>query len=123
MHELLHLCHYAARDVWVRVISHLWGWVHRLIHYRIEPYQSNPLTPCLLVDPEDDRGICHDFLVEVVRRFGEDESIRDALLDAVEELSRQLATKTMNDNYKPYVLVGFSIYGAVEIGFNDRVRL
>ncbi|KAI9843901.1 MAG: hypothetical protein M1837_006055 [Sclerophora amabilis] len=65
---------------------------------------SNPLTPHLLVDPESDRGICHDFLSEAVRRFDEDESIKDALVNAVEELSRQLAGKTMNDDYKPYVL-------------------
>ncbi|KAI9754266.1 MAG: hypothetical protein M4579_004797 [Chaenotheca gracillima] len=69
-----------------------------------DPPASNPLVPHLLVDPEDDRGICHDFLTEAVARFPEDESIRNVLVDAVEEMSRQLATKTMNDDYKPCLL-------------------
>ena len=33
------------------------------------------LAEHLLLDPEDDRGVCHDFLAEVVSRFEEDESI------------------------------------------------
>lgn len=59
----------------------------------------------MLVDPEDDRGICHDFLTEAVSRFEEDESTKEALVEAVVELSRQLASMSMNDNYKPYILV------------------
>lgn len=59
----------------------------------------------MLVDPEDDRGLCHDFMSEVVRRFGEDETMREALVGAAAVLSQQLAGMTMNDNYKPYVLV------------------
>ena len=71
----------------------------------MEASASNPLTAHLLVDPEDDRGVCHDFLTEAVRRFDEDESIKDALVKAIEELSRKLDELTLNDNYKPYVLV------------------
>lgn len=72
---------------------------------RLEPPVSNPLTPHLLVDPEDDRGLCHEFLNEAVSRFSEDETVKEALVGAIEELSRQLSKMTMNDNYKPYVLV------------------
>ncbi len=72
---------------------------------RNEPPASNPLTPHLLVDPEDDRGLCHEFLSEAVSRFPEDETVREALLGAVEEMSRQLSKMTMNDDYKPYIHV------------------
>lgn len=72
---------------------------------RLEPPTSNPLTPHLLVDPEDDRGLCHEFLTEAASRFAEDEMVKEALTGAVEELSRQLSKMTMNDDYKPYVNV------------------
>jgi len=65
----------------------------------------NPLAKHLLVDPEHDRGICHDFLSEAVSRFSEDDSIRDALVGAVEQLSQELSKKSMNDDYKLYVQV------------------
>lgn len=73
--------------------------------FRLEPPVSNPLTPHLLVGPEDDRGLCHEFLSEAVSRFPEDETVKEALIGAIEELSRQLSKLTMNDNYKPYVQV------------------
>jgi ubiquitin conjugation factor E4 B len=63
----------------------------------------NPLSEALLLDPEDDGGICHDFLVEAVSRFDEDESIQDALIGAMEQLSKDLSTISMNDSFKPYV--------------------
>lgn len=75
------------------------------LEIRLEPSESNPLTPHLLVDPEDDRGLCHEFLSEAVSRFPEDETVKEALVGAIEELSRQLSKLTMNDDYKPYVLV------------------
>ncbi|KAL9116307.1 MAG: hypothetical protein Q9187_007169 [Circinaria calcarea] len=65
---------------------------------------SNPLTPHLLIAQEDDRGVCHDFLTQVVSRFPEDESAKDALVGAIEDLSRQLAKLSMNGDYKPYIL-------------------
>ncbi|KAH0543651.1 hypothetical protein FGG08_002089 [Glutinoglossum americanum] len=65
---------------------------------------SNPLTTHLLLDPEDDRGVCLDFLTEVSLRATDDESVRGALVEAVEELSKQLKSMTLNDNYKPYIL-------------------
>ena len=76
-----------------------------MIVFSRDPPQSNPLTPHLLVDQEDDRGVCHEFLTEAISRFPEDETVQGALIGAVEELSRQLAKMTMNDNYKPYILV------------------
>ncbi|KAL8831689.1 MAG: hypothetical protein Q9170_005185 [Blastenia crenularia] len=69
-----------------------------------EPPEFSPLVPHLLLDSEDDRGVCHDFLVEAISRFSEDETVEPALVNAVEDLSRQLAKKTMNDDYKSYVL-------------------
>ena len=74
------------------------------VHSR-EPPITNPLTPHLLVDPEDDRGLCHDFLSEAISRFPDDEMAETALVGAAEDLSRSLAKMSMNDNYKPYVLV------------------
>ncbi|KAL8881645.1 MAG: hypothetical protein Q9198_001190, partial [Flavoplaca austrocitrina] len=69
-----------------------------------ESPNTSPLLSHLLVDPDDERGICHDFLTEAVTRFAEDDTIEPALVAAVEDLSRQLARKTMNDDYKSYVL-------------------
>ncbi|KAH8779230.1 ubiquitin elongating factor core-domain-containing protein [Hyaloscypha sp. PMI_1271] len=61
------------------------------------------LTPYLLLEPEEERGISPDFLAEMDARFEEDESIKPMLRKAVIGLSQQLATMSMNDNYKPYV--------------------
>ncbi|KAL9045404.1 MAG: hypothetical protein Q9214_001541 [Letrouitia sp. 1 TL-2023] len=69
-----------------------------------EQSATSPLTPHLLLDPEDDRGLCHDFLIEAISRFPEDDSVQPALIGAVEDMSRQLAKMTMNnDEYKLYV--------------------
>ncbi|KAI4210715.1 MAG: hypothetical protein LQ351_006491 [Letrouitia transgressa] len=69
-----------------------------------EPSATSPLTPHLLVDPEDDRGLCHDFLTEAISRFPEDDGVQPALIGAIEDMSRQLAKMTMNnDDYKLYV--------------------
>jgi len=70
-----------------------------------EPSPVNPLAERLLVDSEHDRGICHDFLSEAVSRFNEDESVKEALVGAMEQLSRELSKLSMNDDYKPYILV------------------
>jgi ubiquitin conjugation factor E4 B len=60
------------------------------------------LAEHLILDPEDDRGVCHDFLTEVVSRFEEDESIKTAIVAAVEELSHQLARKSLDSDYRSY---------------------
>lgn len=76
--------------------------------YSMDAPTSNPLTPHLLVDPDDSRGVCHDFLSEAISRFPEDDNVQSALVGAVEDLSRQLGNMTMNDDYKPYINVGIS---------------
>ena len=56
----------------------------------------------LLANPDDDKGLCHDFITEAIARFEEDESIKEAFVSAVETLSHQLAKMTMLDNYQQY---------------------
>ena len=72
-----------------------------------EPYEENPLVGHLLLDPESDTGICQDFFSEAVARFKEDDSIKEVLIGAIEQLSRRLSRLSMNDDYKPYMLVSF----------------
>lgn len=64
---------------------------------------SNPLVDHLLADPDADSGICTDFLTEASSRFEEDESIKEAVVGAAEELSRQLAGKNMLEDYQNYL--------------------
>lgn len=64
---------------------------------------GNPLVNHMLNEPESDTGICYDFLTEASARFEEDESIKEAVVGAVEELSRQLATKSMLGEERAYV--------------------
>lgn len=71
--------------------------------FGLESDGSNPLAEALLLDSEDDGGICHDFLAEAISRFAEDESIKEALVGAMEQLSLDLSGKSMNDSFKPYV--------------------
>jgi ubiquitin conjugation factor E4 B len=71
--------------------------------YGGEETTQSPLLDHFLRDPESDSGICHDFLAEAVSRFPEDESIKQALVGAAEQLSAELRKLTMNDNFKPYV--------------------
>jgi ubiquitin conjugation factor E4 B len=67
--------------------------------------EIDSLAPYLLLEPAEERGISPDFLAEMEARFEEDESIKPMLRKAVIGLSQQLATLSMNDNYKPYVHV------------------
>ena len=64
---------------------------------------SNPLVDHLLADPDADTGICTDFLTEASSRFEEDESIKEAIVGAAEQLSQQLSTKSMLDDYQFYL--------------------
>ncbi|KAK5937778.1 Ubiquitin conjugation factor E4 [Knufia obscura] len=57
----------------------------------------------MLMDPEDDGGVDHDFIIEAVTRWDDDDSIASAFVNAVEELSRRLAGITMDGEYRPYV--------------------
>ena len=105
MHELLHFRGNSAGHVWVGTLVSVGCIFSQLTLISQEIPEMNPLVPHMLVDPEDDRGICHEFFTEAVSRFQEDDMAQKALVGAVEDLSRQLATMTMNENYKPYVLV------------------
>ncbi|KAL3468330.1 ubiquitin elongating factor core-domain-containing protein [Aspergillus heterothallicus] len=71
--------------------------------FGIEPTGQSPIKPHLLLDPEDDKGVDLEFFSEAVRRFEEDEAVKPAFIAAVEELSRDLSTMSIGDDYKPYV--------------------
>ena len=64
---------------------------------------SNPLVDHLLADPDNDNGICSDFLTEASSRFEEDESIKEVIVGAAEEMSRQLSEKNMLGEYQYYI--------------------
>ncbi|KAL6714904.1 Ubiquitin conjugation factor E4 [Lecanora helva] len=74
--------------------------------FGVEPTERNPITPHLLVEnSEDERSIDHDFLNEVISRFPEDAGVKEALVGTVEDLSRDLASMSMNSDYKPYIMM------------------
>lgn len=66
---------------------------------------GNALADRLLSGPDHDNGICYDFLTEASQRMGEDETIKEALVAAMEDLSRRLAKESMNGDYRPYMLI------------------
>ncbi|KAG2420716.1 hypothetical protein HFD88_000330 [Aspergillus terreus] len=68
-----------------------------------EQSERSPLKPYLLLDPEDEKGVDFDFMSEAVKRFEEDDTIKPAFISAVEDMSRELAGMTVNDDHKPYV--------------------
>ncbi|KAJ5608200.1 hypothetical protein N7537_004819 [Penicillium hordei] len=65
---------------------------------------QSSLAAYLLIDPEDDKGIDFEFINEAVRRFDEDDSVKPAFISAVEQLSAQLSSMDVNDDYKPYAI-------------------
>lgn len=65
---------------------------------------ENALADRLLLGPEDEHGICFDFLQEACNRAEDDDTAKEALVGAVEDLSRRLARGSMNSDYKPYML-------------------
>lgn len=73
--------------------------------YSQTPTGRSPLIPNLLLDAEDERGLDIDFLSELVKQFDEQDELKSTIITTVEQLSQELATKTMNDDYKPYVTV------------------
>ena len=84
----------------------------------------NPLAEYLLVDPETDRGLCHEFLSEAVSRFDEDESVKEVLVGAMEEISKRLGKMSMNDDFKPYVLAmrNFVRYQPLLVALSESPR-
>lgn len=74
---------------------------------RIESSDESPLARQLLLSPDDGmrRGITPEFLKEVSGKFEDDDSLKPALISAVEELSGQLALKDANGEFQPYFTV------------------
>ena len=66
---------------------------------------GNQLADHLLLEPENEKGIDHDFIMEAISRFSEDDALKEAFVGGVEELGRKLGTLSMNDDYKSYVMV------------------
>lgn len=66
---------------------------------------ENALARHLLIGPENETGLDFDFLNEAVSRFDEDESIKDAIVAAAEQISAGLAVMTLNDDHRPYIAV------------------
>lgn len=64
---------------------------------------GNPLVNHMLNEPESETGICYDFLSEASSRFEEDESIKEAVVGAVEDLSQQLSQKAMLGDERAFV--------------------
>jgi len=67
------------------------------------PKADNPLVKHLLAGSDSETGIDPEFLLEASGRFDDDDTIKETLVAAVEQLSRQLSKLDMNDDYKPYV--------------------
>lgn len=101
--------------------------------FGLEEHMGNPLPKHLLEVPESELGIDHEFMTEAVSRFEDDDSIRSALVEAMEQLSKDLARKSMNDDYKPYILVSEralatfqtrkAIFANFRVGFADLCTL
>lgn len=56
-------------------------------------------------DPEDERFMDAEFLDQLVARCSEDESIPPVVAEAAEYISQKVSKMTMNDDYKPYIMV------------------
>ena len=57
---------------------------------------SRELADRLLADPDDERGLDHEFLTELSARISDDDALRDVFISAVESLSQKLAGLTMD---------------------------
>ncbi|KAG9190498.1 ubiquitin conjugation factor E4 B [Alternaria panax] len=66
---------------------------------------ENALADRLLLGPDDERGVCYEFLTEASQRIGEDDTIREAVVGAMEDVSRRLSNVSMNGDYKPHMLI------------------
>jgi ubiquitin conjugation factor E4 B len=73
------------------------------LYGREEGSFKDSLVSYLLAAPEDDKGICPDFLTEAVSRWDEDDTVKPMFTKTVAQLSSQLSRMTMNDDYEPYV--------------------
>ncbi|KAF8541369.1 ubiquitin elongating factor core-domain-containing protein [Trichophaea hybrida] len=57
----------------------------------------------LLTDPEDDRGLPQEVLLELLNKLNEEPDLVDKFKQAFRMLSATLGTMHMSDNYKPYI--------------------
>lgn len=64
---------------------------------------ENPLKQHLLVEQGPDTGIDQDFLNEAVARFEEDDTIKEAIVGAAEQMSQDLSTLDMLGNHGAYM--------------------
>jgi ubiquitin conjugation factor E4 B len=72
--------------------------------YELPDLERSPLADAMLADPDCDAGIDHDFYLEAIARLDDDDdSAAQALVGAVEQISRDLVKVSMNDNFKPHV--------------------
>lgn len=65
--------------------------------------------PYLLRHHENEDGLCLEFVEEAVARIKDDDTVAPVFIDALVQLSSQLATMSMNDDYKPYVNVSIPL--------------
>ncbi|EGX88923.1 ubiquitin conjugation factor E4 [Cordyceps militaris CM01] len=65
--------------------------------------EHDTIAPQLLRGPNDENGLCFDFIQEAIKRFDEDEEFPAIFDNAMVRISRQLARMSMGDNYKPHV--------------------
>ena len=56
-------------------------------------------------DPEDERFMDAEFLDQLVARCSEDESLPPVVAEAAEYLSQKVSKMSMNDDYKPCIMV------------------
>jgi ubiquitin conjugation factor E4 B len=95
-------CIFAAEvpELFGLVVSGCLSFMHLLTRYRREPNSATDnLTPHLLLESGDERGLCVDFLNELHLRIDDDDSIRPMITKAVIEISSRLSKMTMNDEY------------------------
>lgn len=73
--------------------------------FGLDEEPTNGFVLHLLADSECDVGLDFEFLQEAVNRFEDDPSIKEALVQAVEQISNKLSGLTMNDSYVQHVRV------------------
>lgn len=81
--------------------------------HEVDPVAS--FAPHLLLDMDNEKSIDHDFLSEACARFADDETIKDALVRAMEHVSKELSSLSMNDNYKPHIMVSRREYSPLSL--------
>lgn len=70
--------------------------------------KHDSLVPYLLRDIEHESGICLEFIQEAVARISDDDSVVELFVKAMVDISTQLSTMSMNDDYRSHVNVSFS---------------